>query len=417
MLRQPLFRPKRKSRILNMSANKMRLFLLGNGIQASRPIVWIIGFFAFLNVYSIQAVLPMVMDDFRASPLEAGLTVGATVLAVGLVSPFMGMLSDAIGRKVILCTSMFALTAPTALIPMADSLSSLIVLRFLQGLAVPGIVVVLIAYISEEFRTGGVARMTTTYVGGTVMGGFCGRFITGHAGDLLGWRGAFVTLAIMNLFGALLVLWLLPPSRHFVPNRNIGAGMSTLWRHLHHKRLMAACAVGFCVLFSLVGTFTYVNLYLAAAPFHLSAAGLANVFTVYLVGVLVTPLAGRYIDRLGFMKSLLGALAISAAGLLVTLVPSLFVVVVGLAVCSTGVFLCQSATIGAIAKSVTEGRSLATGIYYMSYYAGGAIGAWVAGMAYEGWGWSGSVLTIALAQTLAAAIVAVVWRQPANSAS
>ena len=146
---------------------------------------------------------------------------------------------------------------------MADSLSSLIVLRFLQGLAVPGIVVVLIAYISEEFRTGGVARMTTTYVGGTVMGGFCGRFITGHAGDLLGWRGAFVTLAIMNLFGALLVLWLLPPSRHFVPNRNIGAGMSTLWRHLHHKRLMAACAVGFCVLFSLVGTFTYVNLYLS----------------------------------------------------------------------------------------------------------------------------------------------------------
>ena len=100
-----------------------------------------------------------------------------------------------------LCSSMFALTLPTALIPMVDSLSALIVMRFLQGLAVPGIVVVLIAYISEEFRTGGVARMTTTYVGGTVMGGFCGRFITGHAGDLLGWRGAFVTLAIMNLFG------------------------------------------------------------------------------------------------------------------------------------------------------------------------------------------------------------------------
>ena len=400
-----------------MPASNLRLFFLGNGIQASQPIIWIIGFFAFLNVYSIQAVLPMVMDDFHASPVQAGLTVGATVLAIGLVSPFMGMLSDAFGRKLILCTSLFALTLPTALIPMVDSLTALIVLRFLQGLAVPGIVVVLIAYLSEEFAAGGIARMTTTYVGGTVMGGFCGRFITGHAGDLLGWRGAFVTLAIMNLLGAVLVWWLLPPSRHFVPNRNIGAGMSTLWRHLHHKRLMAACAVGFCLLFSLVGTFTYVNLYLAAAPFHLSAAGLANVFTVYLVGVLVTPLAGRYIDRLGFIKFLLGALALSAAGLLVTLVPSLFWVVVGLTVCSTGVFLCQSATIGAIAKSVTEGRSLATGIYYMSYYTGGAAGAWIAGIAYEDWGWRGSVLAIALAQTLAAVIVTVVWREPATIAS
>lgn len=395
-----------------MPDNRLRLLLFGDGIQASRPIVWIIGFLAFLNVYSIQAVLPLVMDDFHATPVQAGWTVGATVLAIGLISPFMGLLSDAFGRKRILCTSLFALTLPTALIPTVDSLTTLIVLRFLQGLAVPGIVVVLIAYLSEEFAAGGIARMTTTYVGGTVMGGFCGRFITGHAGDLLGWRGAFVTLAIMNFLGAILVFWQLPPSRHFVASRHNGTGMSTLWRHLQHKRLMAACAVGFCVLFSLVGAFTYVNLHLAAPPFHLSTAGLANVFAVYLVGVLVTPLAGRYIDRLGFMKSLLGALALSASGLLVTLLPSLFWVVVGLTVCSTGVFLCQSATIGAIAKSVTEGRSLASGIYYMSYYAGGAAGAWIAGMAYEEWGWRGSVLTITLAQSLAAGIVALVWHQP-----
>jgi predicted MFS family arabinose efflux permease len=347
-----------------MVADNIRVFFLGDGVRASRPIVWIIGFFAFLNVYSIQAVLPMVMVDFQITPLQAGVTVGATVLAVGLVSPFMGMLSDALGRKGILCISLFVLTVPTALIAFSHTLSALIGLRFMQGLVVPGIVVVLIAYIAEEFRHGGVARMTATYVGGTVMGGFSGRFITGHVGDVLGWRGAFVTLAIMNFFGACLVLWLLPASRNFVANRNLETGLGTLWRHLHNKRLMASCAVGFCVLFSLVGTFTYVNFYLASAPFNLSTAGLANVFAVYLVGVLVTPLAGRHIDRLGFMRSLLWALAISGMGLLMTLMSSLFSVVVGLAVCSTGVFLCQSATISAISKNVSEGRSLATGIYY-----------------------------------------------------
>jgi len=392
-----------------MADNKVRSPRLSSGSTASRPIIWVIGFFAFLNVYSLQAVLPMVMQDFGASPVQAGLAVGVTVLAMGLVSPFMGMLSDSLGRKNILCSSLLFITFPTALIPLVHSFEFLVALRFLQGLAVPGIVVVLIAYIGEEFQAKGVARMMSTYVGGTVMGGFCGRFITGHAGDVLGWRGAFFVLAALNLLGALAVIWRLPASRNFVAHRDFGGAFRTLRMHLSNKRLQAACAVGFCVLFSLVGAFTYVNLYLAGAPFHLTSAGLGNVFAVYLVGVVVTPLAARYIDRLGYMRSLQWGLAISVSGLLLTLLPSLVFVIAGLAICSTGVFLCQSATISAIAKSVTEGRSLATGIYYLSYYAGGAAGSWLAGLAFESHGWSGSVAVIALFQAIAVGIVTVVW--------
>ena len=380
-------------------------------MQVSRPIVWIIGFFAFLNVYAMQSVLPVVMRDFHATPVQAGATVGATVLAIALVSPFMGMLSDALGRKAILCTSLFALTIPTALIALAGSLQTIIVLRFLQGLAVPGIVVVLIAYLSEEFHAGGVARMTTAYVGGTVMGGFCGRFVTGHAGHVLGWRGAFVVLAVANFLGALLVLRALPPSTRFVANRNVRGAFQTLGRHLSNRRFIAICSLGFCVLFSLVGSFTYVNIYLAQPPYSLSTAGLANVFGVYLLGVVATPMAARYIVRYGFLRAVLASLAFSAAGLLLTLLPGMAAVIAGLAVCSCGVFICQSATISHIADTVTEGRSLATGIYYLSYYAGGAFGSWVAGLAYEGWNWSGAVLSIIVFQVLAG-LIAVTFLRP-----
>ncbi|WP_394757754.1 MFS transporter, partial [Rhodoferax sp.] len=96
-----------------MFANTLHPSFLQSCKQASGLIVWLIGFFAFLNVYSMQAVLPMVMNDFQASPVQAGVTVGATILAVALVSPFMGMLSDAFGRKIIICASMFVLTVPT----------------------------------------------------------------------------------------------------------------------------------------------------------------------------------------------------------------------------------------------------------------------------------------------------------------
>ncbi|HTH40819.1 MAG TPA: MFS transporter, partial [Rhodocyclaceae bacterium] len=133
-----------------MSPTDLRRRLLDENGKASRPLVWLLGFFAFLNVYSMQAVLPLVMEEFGASPVQAGETVGATVLAVAIVSPFIGILSDALGRKNIICASLFALTIPTLLIPAADSLTMVLVMRFLQGLAIPGIAVVLIAYIAEE---------------------------------------------------------------------------------------------------------------------------------------------------------------------------------------------------------------------------------------------------------------------------
>lgn len=397
-------------------ADLIRRYFHDEDGKASRLLLWTLGFFAFLNVYSMQALLPQLMQEFDASPVQAGATVGATVLAVALVSPFIGMLSDAFGRKAILCTSLLALTIPTALISVADSLGMILAMRFLQGLSIPGIAVVLIAYIAEEFGAIGIARMTAAYVGGTVMGGFSGRFVTGHVGHLLGWRGAFVTLAILNLLGALLAIWALPGSRCFSPKRDFASAFRTLRRHLLNQRLLAACAVGFCVLFSLVGTFTYINLHLASPPFNLTVAGLANVFCVYLVGAVITPIAGRFIMRFGLLPSLLGALAMSVAGLLLTLLPSLGAVILGLIICSSGVFICQSVTISFIGACVSDGRSLATGIYYMSYYAGGAFGSWLVGIAYEQGGWGRSVVAIAIVQLIALTAALIGWRRPATPA-
>ena len=49
---------------------------------------------------------------------------------------------------------------------------------------------------------------------------------------------------------------------------------------------------------------------------------------------------------------------------------------------SSGVFITQSATISYLTSHVSEGRSLASGLYYMGYYGGGFIGAWACALAY-----------------------------------
>ncbi|MDR1162909.1 MAG: MFS transporter [Candidatus Accumulibacter sp.] len=380
--------------------------------QASRFIIWLTGFFGFLNIYSAQSILPLIIETFHATPVQAGITVGATIFAIALLSPFIGMLSDAIGRKSLLCASFFMLAVPTALIPTVSDLRTVIVLRFLQGLFVPGIIVVILAYIAEEFDKDMVPRMSSIYMGGSVMGGFSGRFITGHLAHLVGWQNAFFTLAVSILVGALLMVFFLPPSRNFTPNRNFMGALKIFAKHIRNARLIAACSVGFCVLFSLVGVFTYVNLPLVRPPYNLSVAAIANIFCVYLVGVVITPISGRFIARFGFRRVLLCALFISMSGAFLTLASPLLLIIAGLIVCSSGVFVCQSTTISFIADSVDEGRSLASGLYFMSYYGGGAAGSWVAGVAYENLGgWPGSVATVVAVQCIAAAIAWFTWGQ------
>ena len=73
---------------------------------------------------------------------------------------------------------------------------------------------------------------------------------------------------------------------------------------------------------------------------------------------------------------------------------------------SSGVFITQSATIGYIATNVSEGRSLASGLYYMGYYAGGTAGAWACGLAYAYGEWSATVTLLVVVQIIALLIAA-----------
>ncbi len=378
---------------------------------APRPIIAMIGFFGFMNVYSVQSVLPLLMHEFNASVLQVGATVGATVLAIALLSPFIGMISDAVGRKGLLCGAFVALSVPTALIAFSQTLDQVVLWRFVQGLLIPGVSVVIMAYIGEEFRGEQLARMMSALISGAVLGGFSGRFITGHVGEFLGWRGAFEVLAALNLAGALAAYWLLPTPRHFRPQRNIGRTLSTLFQHMRNPGLIGAAAVAFCVLFALVGVFTYINFPLAAEPYNLSSAALANLFCVYLLGVVITPLAGRLIPHFGYRKSLVIAVLCAACGILLTLAPALPVIIAGLAICACGTFMAQATAASFMASSVTEARSLASGLYNLTYYCGAAAGAWLTGIAYTAAGWPGAVASVCAVQCVAVTAAWFGWKR------
>jgi len=112
--------------------------------------LFVTGFGAFLNLYATQPLLPGFRQLFRTSEVMASLTVSAPVLAVATVAPVVGVLADAVGRKRVIVAAMLALAFPTALAGTSAGLGELIAWRFLQGVFIPGIIAVSIAYISEE---------------------------------------------------------------------------------------------------------------------------------------------------------------------------------------------------------------------------------------------------------------------------
>lgn len=369
--------------------------------------IGLIGMFAFLQVYSIQAILPVLMMDFTATEVQAGMIVGATILAIAIMSPFLGMLSDAVGRKSFIVGALLFLAIPTALIAQSPNIGWMGMWRFMQGLSVPGITVVTIAYIGEEFEGRALTELMSFYVSGSVLGGFMGRFLLGHLHELIGWRAGYYVMAGMTLLGALWVGKMLPASRHFVANPNFRSAMQTLGEHLVNRYVVTSCLLGACVLFSLVGCFTFINLHLADTPYELSTGALANIFAVYLIGVVITPLSTTLLRRFGSARTVRVAVIISMFGVLLTLVTPLWGIVLGLAIMSSGVFITQAATISYIAVNVKKGRSLASGLYYMGYYAGGTMGAWLCGIAYARGQWSLTVWLLLFVQVLALLVASI----------
>ena len=344
----------------------------------------------FLNVYCTQPLLPLFQRIFHASEVEVSLTVGAVTLSVAIMAPIVGLVAETIGRKKVIVPALFAMAVATLLTATAQNLHALIFWRFVQGLAVPGVIAVIIAYINEEFpaRAGTVM---SAYVAGTVFGGFLGRFLTGIIAAHGSWREAFVVLGVLDLLGALAVRQWLPLAVNFVPARHIFKSFADTWRHLQNYRLLAVCGMGFTVLFSLVGVFTYVSFYLARPPFNLNPAALGGVFFVYLLGCVVTPLAGRFLDRHGFRRTALLSVGMSITGLLLTLVSSLPAVIAGLAVFSSGIFISQSAATVLTGRVAERARSAAAGLYVTFYYSGGSVAAVVTAWFWLNGGWPGCV--------------------------
>jgi MFS transporter, YNFM family, putative membrane transport protein len=369
------------------------------------------GFTAFVNLYSPQALLPELAHDFGVGAGEISALMTASTLAIALTAPFTGALADVFGRKRLITAAAFAVVVPTLIMTAAPSVAQLVLWRFVQGLLLPPIFTVAVAYVGDEWPPADVPRVTGLFISGSSVGGFCGRFITGAVADLVGWRASFDAVALLTLIGALIVTLALPRERRFVRSGGFADSAWQMLAHLRNPRLLAIYAVGFGVLFNFIATFTYVSFHLAAPPYYFSPTLLGALFATYLGGSLAVPWVGRAIVLFGRRRFVLGIIAVWIAGALLLLAPPVVPIVVGLIICATCGMVCQAISTGYVITTAKEGRSSAAGLYASSFYVGGSAGAFLIGFVWNAAGWTGCVAAIVAVQVVMAVIVATAWER------
>ena len=373
---------------------------------------------AFLGLYSTQPLLPLLESVFRASKTTVSLTVSAATLGVAISAPFFGALTERLSRKRVIVWSLVGVTVPTLLAATAHTIGQLIFWRFLQGLTLPGIYAVVVTYIGEEWPAERMALVMSFYVSGTALGGFLGRLTSGILADAYSWRVSFLAIGLFSLAGAgMVAAWL--PKGHGRPHHAASAAASGALPRFPYqvqelfriRRLVATFAVGFNVLFSLVAVFTWITFHLSAPPFLLSTTILSSLFVVYLAGLIVTPAGGFLIGLVGLRIGVASAIVLSMTGVVFTLAPSLPIVILGLTLMSSGVFVAQTAAQSHLrVASPAEARVTAAGLYLTCYYLGGTAAGSVPGLFWSLGKWPACVAFILTIQAVALTIALVGWR-------
>jgi len=359
-------------------------------------------------VTSVTMIGPLLVDiaaDLDVWLGQAGLLAAAAGVPQALFSPFSGLLSDRLGRKPMIVMAFGSVAVLSVAAALAPGFAALVVVRFLAGLLGSLAPTSLMASVADLFPSERRARAMGWFNMGFSFAAIGGVPIMGAVGGALGWRWAFVAIALVMLaLGAGVQLWFprIPP---------VAAGTSVL--ATYHAvwgvpRLLPFLGANLMER----SLFAMVAIYLPAfvmLSFHMTAVGVAPVLALVAIGAITgNVLGGRVGDR--FHKPAIFVIAqVISAGLGLALFGAglPFAPIVALAIALT---LCNAASRPAFlaygSELAPKQRGALFGLIALTNQSGLVIGSAVGAAAIGSGGYRGMALA-AVAQGLVAAGLAL----------
>jgi predicted MFS family arabinose efflux permease len=370
---------------------------------ARSALVALAAFLTVVDLFATQAILPALAATYRVTPAVMSLAVNATTLGMAVASLATALVAPHIDRRRGAMTSLALLAVPTLLLAVAPDVATFAALRIAQGVCMAAAFSLTLAFLGERFTGEDAGSAFAAYIAGNVASNLFGRLISAGVADHLGLTTNFIVFAALNLAGAALIA-LLMRGQGTVTRTPAPPAMAAMRGLLADRRLAAAFAIGSCILFTFIGTFTFVNFVLVEPPLGLSMMSLGLVYLVFLPSIPTTLLAGRAVRTLGSRGALWLGLGGAGLGLVLLLKPALATMIAGLGLVASGTFLAQAVATGFVGRHAGAARGTASGLYLGCYFAGGLLGTAVLGVVYDRLGWPSVVAVLAVVLVLAAVL-------------
>lgn len=373
------------------------------------------GVATFAQLYSPQAVLPLIARSLHTGAAASALMVSSSTigLAVGVIG--WSTLADRIGRVKAMSLSVGIATVLGLMVPFVPTFQMLLAGRFLEGLALGGVPAIAVAYLTEEVESGHAARAAGTYVAGTTIGGLLGRLVSAPMAEVLGWRWGMFGVGLLCSAAAVGFIRLAPTPRGFRPGLGGDGAEGSLGHrllvNLRSRRQVALYLQGFLLMGGFVAMYNFLGFRLSAPPFSLPQTVVSLVFLAYLAGTWASARAGASATRLGRRPVLLTSIAVMAVGVVITLSSNVIAVLIGLVVATAGFFGAHAIASGWTGQLATVGKAQASSLYNLAYYAGSSIIGWFGGIAFDAAGWAAVATTIVVLAVVAAAAAALLLKE------
>ncbi len=247
----------------------------------------------------ISPILPLYARTFAATGLQIGLVFAAFSVSRALLGPFIGRLSDRIGRKPIIVAGLVIYAAVSVLYAWSSALWQLGLFRFVQGIASVMVTPIAQAYVGDLTRAGSEGRTLNAFYASQFIGMAIGPILGGGIGAAWSYEAAFYVMGGLTVLSLALVLLVVPTDETARTRREPKpAAMLPLRQVLAHDAVKAMLAYFATRGFWRQAFSTFYPLY-AVAAFAVSEAEVGIVLSAYMFaeGLLQIPfgyLADRY---------------------------------------------------------------------------------------------------------------------------
>jgi predicted MFS family arabinose efflux permease len=378
-----------------------------------------------LTLFFAASVGVIVMNLFAAQPLAGpigaslGISPGLAAMvpqlgyAAGLV--LLVPLADLVENRRLIAVTLAGSAASLALVAVARWAGATLAALFMAGAtsSVIQMLVPMAAGMASETHRG---RAIGNVMSGVMLGILLSRPVAGLLAGLLGWRGFYGVMAVVELMLAM-AMWRQLPMRAALAGGRYIRLLASLGELLRREAVLQRNALSAGLVMGAFSAFwTCVALLLAQAPFGFSLEEVALFALAGISGVVATPVAGWAGDRgIGRAARLLGHLVMIAAWIGLGAAGggwggfspekhrdlAVLLLAAGAAALDAGVVCDQ--TIGRRAVNLLNpaARGRLNGLFVGLFFVGGAVGSALSGLLWQQAGWDG-VCVLGLAFTLAA---------------